>query len=68
VSVRLYRCLPGLPWSFPKKSRVWQGSAGTCHVWSDAEIQAQLPAWQGCDAELAALADELARYYELGGR
>jgi hypothetical protein len=32
------------------------------------DIQTQLPAWQGCDAELAAVADELARYYELGGR
>jgi hypothetical protein len=39
-----------------------------CHVWSDAEIQSQLSDWQGCDAELAELAEELARYYELGGR
>ncbi|MBA3531605.1 MAG: hypothetical protein H0T73_06800 [Ardenticatenales bacterium] len=39
-----------------------------CPVWGDAEIQAQIPARQRCDAELAAVARELALYYALGGR
>jgi WD40 repeat protein len=36
-----------------------------CALFSDAQIRAEIPAWHGCDTELAAVADDLRIYDQL---
>lgn len=56
-----------------QKVRLWLGRAAlaarlverVCSSTDESEIKAEIPEWQGCQAELAAVADNLAQYKHL---